>query len=54
MILLDINKALEGRDSVTRYDLFRFTTCLQGLLNRERPELFLLWEKHAGLLETRE
>ena len=46
MILLDINKALAGRDSVTRYDLFRFTTCLQGLLNRERPELFLLWEEH--------
>lgn len=46
MILLDINKALAGRDSVTRYDLFRFTTCLQGLLNREKPQLFLLWEEH--------
>ena len=46
MLLLDINKALADRDSVTRYDLFRFVTCLQGLLNRERPELFLFWEKH--------
>ncbi len=46
MYILDINKALADMDSVTRYDLFRFTTCLQGLVNREKPELFLLWEEH--------
>ncbi len=46
MILLDINQALANVDSVTRYDLFRFTTCLQGLLNREKPELFLFWDEH--------
>lgn len=46
MVILDVNKALSAYDSVTRYDLFRFTTCLQGLLNREKPQLFLLWEEH--------
>lgn len=46
MLLLDINKALADRDSVTRYDLFRLITCLQGLVNRERPELFLFWADH--------
>lgn len=46
MYLLDINKALAGTDSITKYDLFRFTSCLQGILNRDRPTLFLLWEDH--------
>jgi len=46
MYLLDINQALAGEDSINRYDLFRFTACLQGLLNREKPTLFLLWEEH--------
>ena len=46
MYLLDINQALAGEDSTNRYDLFRFAACLQGLLNREKPTLFLLWEKH--------
>lgn len=46
MYILDINKALEkyGSDTVIRYDLFRFITCLQGSVNREKPELFILWE----------
>ncbi len=46
MYLLDISKVLNGADSVTKYDFFRFTSCLQGLLNREKPVLFLLWEDH--------
>ena len=46
MYILDIKKVLADVDSVTRYDLFRFTACLQGLRNREKPELFLLWEEH--------
>ena len=46
MYTLDINKALEKYmgDSVIRYDLFRFTTCLQGILNRDKPTLFIFWE----------
>ncbi len=46
MYLLDISTAVRGMDSITKYDLFRFTSCLQGLLNREKPTLFLLWEEH--------
>ena len=46
MYTLDINKALEkyADDSVIQYDLFRFTTCLQGILNRDKPTLFIFWE----------
>ena len=46
MYTLDINKALEkyADDSVIKYDLFRFTTCLQGILNRDKPTLFIFWE----------
>lgn len=46
MYILDINKALSayGDDTVAQYDLFRFTACLQGLLNREKPQLHILWE----------
>lgn len=48
MYILDIEKALKvyGSDTVARYDLFRFTSCLQGLLNREKPQLHILWESH--------
>ena len=48
MYILDIEKALKvyGDDTVARYDLFRFTSCLQGLLNREKPQLHILWESH--------
>ncbi len=47
MYTLDINRALAfcGDDTVLRYDLFRFVSCLQGLLNRDRPTLFLFWEE---------
>ena len=46
MYLLDVTKALAkyGDDSVKKYDVFRFTTCLQGLCNREKPNLYILWE----------
>ncbi len=46
MYTLNINRALEvyGEDTVVRYDIFRFITCLQGILNREKPVLFILWE----------
>ena len=46
MYLLAISKVLAGEDSVSRYDLFRFISCMQGLLNRDTPTLFLLWEEH--------
>ena len=46
MYTLDINKAtaVYGDDTVVCYDIFRFITCLQGILNREKPTLFILWE----------
>lgn len=48
MYTIDINKALSyyGEDTEVQYDLFRFTTCLQGLLNREKPILFIFWAEH--------
>ena len=48
MLLLDVNAALKelGGDTVLRYDLYRFSACLEGLLNREKPRLFLEWMKH--------
>lgn len=47
MYVLDINKALARYEStVTRYDIYRFCACLQGLLNRRRPEVFFLSEPH--------
>ena len=48
MLNLLVSPALErlGDDTVLRYDLFRFAACLEGLLNRARPVLFLEWEAH--------
>jgi len=48
MLRLDTGRALSalGDDTVLRYDLFRFAACLEGLLNRERPALFLEWQEH--------
>ncbi|MBQ3708234.1 MAG: hypothetical protein II889_10045 [Clostridia bacterium] len=48
MLYLPVKPALDalGSDTVLRYDLARFAACLQGLLNRERPTLFLEWEEH--------
>ncbi len=48
MRILAINDALRfcEDDTVLQYDLFRFISCLQGHLNREKPELFLLWLEH--------
>ena len=48
MLNLPVIPALDalGDDTVLRYDLYRFAACLQGLLNRERPVLFLEWQEH--------
>ena len=48
MLRLDVSAALSalGEDTVLRYDLFRFAACLEGLLNRGRPALFLDWQEH--------
>jgi hypothetical protein len=34
-----------GDDTVLRYDVMKFTVALQGLLNRDEPKLFILWQE---------
>ncbi|MBQ3859168.1 MAG: hypothetical protein II779_01460 [Clostridia bacterium] len=48
MLLLDVNAALAeyAGDTAAQYDLFRFSACLQGIVNREKPSLFLDWQEH--------
>ncbi|MGI6203380.1 MAG: hypothetical protein ACOYID_08265 [Eubacteriales bacterium] len=33
-----------GDDTVLRYDTMKFTVALQGLLNRNEPKMFILWQ----------
>ena len=34
-----------GDDTTLQYDLFRMVAAVQGLVNREDPELYLLWQE---------
>lgn len=34
-----------GSDTTLQYDLFRLITAVQGLVNREEPELYLFWQE---------
>lgn len=43
MHLIDTGDILKGRSSTDGYDLFRFICCLQGVLNRDTPRLFVRW-----------
>lgn len=46
LYIIDDKEYLEpcGNDTVQRYDTMKFTVALQGLLNREEPKLFILWQ----------